>query len=81
MQRFRLPSHPRQRGLDTVADVCHRLAAGGPGIPSAPYALAIAVTDKAGAAAPASAVRAVRRVVALMRASFPVPARAIMSRR
>jgi hypothetical protein len=32
------------------------------------------------AAAPASAVRAVRRVVALMRASFPVPARAIMSR-
>jgi hypothetical protein len=40
---------------------------GGPGIPSAPT-LAIAVTVKAGAAAPASAVRAVRRVVALMRA-------------
>jgi hypothetical protein len=33
-------------------------------VPNAPYALAIAVTEKAGAAAPASAVRAVRRVVA-----------------
>ena len=46
-----------------------------------PQVLRAPRTVKAGAAAPASAVKAVRRVVALVRAFLPVPARAIMSRR
>jgi hypothetical protein len=69
MQRLRLPSHPHQCGLDSVADVCHRLAAAlwRPRHPQRANARDRGDV-KAGAAAPASAVRAVRRVVALMRA-------------